>query len=114
MKRTPLKRKTALKAKSWGIKTIGKRGKANRKSRNMISQIAAQNNLYTCEAKLDGCMGTFGIAPAHRHKRDHYNGDAEKLADPQEWVAACQWCHDIMEKSKEKTEEVFERLRPSF
>ena len=113
MKRSPLKRKTPLKAKGWGIKTIGKRGRANSKSRQMIANIAAERGISKCEVKLPGCMETFGIAPAHRHKRDHYNGDAEKLADPNEWVAACQWCHDQMEQNKKLTETVFAQLRPS-
>lgn len=107
-------KRTAIKRKSWGIKKIGKRGMANRKSRAMIAKIAEEHNLQTCEIKLNGCMKTFGVAPAHRHKRDYYNGDAERLADPQEWVIACQHCHDLIEVSRSLTEEVFCRLRPSF
>ena len=108
MKRTPLK------AKRWGIKTIGKRGRANREARKRIAQLGAEMNITECEIKLAGCMRTFGLAPAHKHKRDWYNGDVEKLSDPNEWVGACQYCHDKIESNKALTEEVFNRLRPQY
>lgn len=57
-------------------------------------------------------MGTFGIAPAHRHKRGWYSGDVKLLSDFNQWVAACQHCHNIIEDSRELTEETFLRLRP--
>jgi len=94
------------------INQIGKRGKANRESRNKIAEICEAENLCYCEIQFTNiCMRTFGLAPAHRHKRDYYNGDAEKLADKKQWVIACQACHNEIEVSKEKTEEVFLQLR---
>lgn len=90
---------------------IGKRGKANIESRKKIAEIAEDMNLTTCEVQLDGCMGTFGLAPAHRNKRDYYNGDVEKLSDPKQWVASCQACHEKMEKDRYLTALVFNILR---
>lgn len=108
MKRTPLKRSTKR------INPIGKRGRANIAARRIISEIGAFLNITECEIKLEGCMRTFGLAPAHKHKRDWYNGDVEKLSDPKEWVGACQHCHDKIEVSRTLTEEVFNKLRPTI
>ena len=77
----------------------------------MIAQIAEEKGLDSCEIKLKGCMGTFGVAPAHRKKRVNYSS-AEELADENEWVVACQHCHQIIEDSRELTEETFNQLRP--
>ncbi len=99
MKRTPLKK-------------IGKTGSANIAARNIIAIIAEEKGLDYCEVDLYECMGNWPLAPAHRHKRAWYRGDVEKLSDYNEWVSACQNCHDQMEISPELTEEVFSRLRP--
>lgn len=74
--------------------------------------MAEERWITTCEIKFPGCMGDFGIAPAHRHKRDWYNGNIKLLADYNQWVAACQYCHDKIEMNRELTEETFNRLRP--
>jgi len=94
------------------LNPVGKRGRANYAARQRIAEIAEEKNLTTCEIRLPGCKGNFGLAPAHKNKRDYYNGDVEKLSDPNEWVAGCQWCHELIEKDKKLTAEVFDRLRP--
>lgn len=94
------------------MKKIGKIGEANRKAREMIADQCEALGLDFCEIRLPGCMGTFGIAPAHKHKRVWYKGNPELLADYNEWVAACQACHDKIEVDKELTKVWFERLRP--
>ena len=92
---------------------LGKRGRANIAARRKIAEIAEENGLGYCEARFTGiCQGTFGIAPAHRHKRDWYAGDVEKLSDPNEWAALCQPCHNHIEISRDRTEELFSRIRP--
>lgn len=91
---------------------LGKIGKANRKARQLIAEQCEALNLNSCEIKLPGCTRTFGLAPAHRHKRVWYKGDHKLLADYRQWVAACQRCHDQIEVSRELTEIVFNRLRP--
>ena len=98
MKRSPLKR-------------IGKVGEANIKSRRMIAEICESLNLSRCEIRLGGCLISWPLAPAHRHKRIFYKGDADRLADYRQWVCACQRCHDIIEHNPELTEQIFQKLR---
>lgn len=87
------------------------RSEMNRKARNRIAEISEEKGLTVCEIKLPGCMKTFGLAPAHRRKRIYYH-TAEELADENEWVAACNHCHGIIEDSRKLTEDTFARLRP--
>lgn len=89
------------------------RTEMNKVARKRIAEIAEKKNIQICEIGLPGCMRNFGIAPAHRNKRVHYKS-AEELADYNEWVAACQWCHDKIEVDRVLTEAVFKRLRPEF
>lgn len=95
------------------MKKIGKIGRANIAARRIIAKIAEDLGLDYCEARFPGiCMGTFGIAPAHKHKRVWYAGGVEKLSDINEWGVLCQACHDYIEISRERTEELFNRIRP--
>ena len=93
------------------MRRIGKVGRANIASRKKIAEIAEEKELERCEINLEGCTKTWPLAPAHRHKRAYYKGDAEKLADEKQWVVACQNCHDLIEFNAALTEEVFIRLR---
>ena len=88
------------------------RTQMNKIARRMIAQIAEEHELNSCEIGLPGCMLTFGVAPAHKHKRIHYH-TAEELADYNEWVAACQFCHDKIEVDRKLTEDIFKVLRPN-
>lgn len=98
--------------KKTRINQIGKIGKENFKARKMIAEICESEGLEYCEIQLPGvCMGNFGLAPSHRHKRGWYKGSATKLADKRQWVVACQACHNEIEVSKAKTEEVFMQIR---
>lgn len=91
---------------------LGKVGLANRRARRMIADICEERQLNQCELNLPGCKRYLYLAPAHRHKRSHYQGDADRLADPNEWVVACVVCHDQIEVSRELTAKMFARLRP--
>jgi len=84
---------------------LGKRGKMNIKARKMIADYCELYGIERCELKLDGCTG-MAHAPAHRMKRRYYR-TAEELADPKEWIPACQSCHDKIEKDPELTKQVF-------
>jgi hypothetical protein len=116
---TEIKEKQAIKRekdklkprKPATLKKIGKVGKANIQSRKRIAEIAEEKNLTRCEIQFEGCTLTWPLAPAHRHKRAWYKGDAELLADYNQWVCACQNCHDKIEHDAELTEQVFEKLR---
>lgn len=115
--RTTLKTKTTLKAKKR-MNKVGRVGKANIASRKEIAKKAEAMNLTHCEVGpvllqygINVCLYNFALAPAHRHKRAYYKGDAEQLADVKQWVAACQCCHDAIEFDAELTEAVFIKLR---
>lgn len=113
-----LKTRVGLKAKR-NIRKVGKTGKANITARGLIADYAKKMSLTTCELgpellKLGidaGCTKTWPVAPAHRHKRAWYKGDAILLAHPKQWVVACQCCHDAIEFRPELTEELFMKLR---
>lgn len=121
--RKPIKR-TALKSagsqlKRSPIRKVGKIGKANAAARRKIAKISEKKALKVCELgpvlqrlgiEIE-CMRTWPLAPAHRHKRAWYKGDAELLAHPDQWVCACQVCHDRIESDPVLTEEVFIQLR---
>ncbi len=98
MRRTPLRK-------------VGPIGEANREARQRIATIAEEKGLNYCEIAFLECEN-WPLAPAHRHKRSWYQGDVELLSDFDQWVAACQSCHNAIEHSAEKTERVFNRLRP--
>jgi len=87
---------------------------ANKIARQRIAEIAEEKNIISCEVLLPGCMKTFGIAPAHKHKRIWYKGDPLLLSRYNEWICACVACHEKMETSRELTEETFKRLRPTI
>ena len=96
------------------IKKSGKIAQANTKARKIIAEKCQELELNYCEIAFNKdvqCLGTSFLAPAHKHKRAWYKGDVELLADYNEWVAACQNCHNHMEFNPKLTEEVFERLR---
>jgi len=114
---TGLKTKTTLKARK-NIRKIGKVGKANIASRKEIAKKAEAMKLTSCEVGpvllkygINVCTYDWPLAPAHRHKRSWYKGDAEKLSDAKQWVCACQSCHDAIEFDAQLTEEVFMKLR---
>ena len=116
--RKSLNVRTGLRPKS-AIRKVGKTGRANIKSRKQIALQAEAMNLKKCEVGKvlkkfgidSGCTETWPLAPAHRHKRAFYNGDAELLADKKQWVCACQNCHDTIEHDAALTEAVFIELR---
>lgn len=48
---------------------------------------------------------------AHRHKRIWYKSQPEKLYDWNEFLLLCLRCHHDIEYSRDKTDELFNRLR---
>lgn len=106
--------KTGSQLKRTRIRKVGKVGHVNREARTMIADIAENMGLNYCEIGLPGCLMSFFLAPAHRHKRSWYRGDSALLAAYGEWISACQNCHDRIEHNKELTESIFERLRPYY
>lgn len=94
------------------LSKIGKVGTANLEARKRIATLAEELGLNYCEIGLQGCLVTSFLAPAHRHKRAWYKGNVELLADYEQWIAACQNCHNQIEHDKELTERFFNKLRP--
>lgn len=94
------------------FRRVGKVGRANIESRKKIAEICEEKQLNRCELNFIGCMQTWPLAPAHRHKRAWYKGDVELLADFNQWVVACVVCHDTIEHDGMLTEELFNKLRP--
>ena len=93
------------------LNKIGRTGRANIEARKRIAEIAEEKGLNHCELRFSGCTGSWPLAPAHKNKRNYYQGDVEKLSDFKQWVVACTSCHDRIENNKELTKIVFEKLR---
>lgn len=93
------------------MKKIGKIGKANQKANRLLKIMFESKGITYCELRLDGCLGTFALSFAHRHKRHWYRGQLEKLHDFQQVALSCIKCHEIIEKDSELTEKIFKELR---
>lgn len=111
--------------KKTRLNQIGKKGRANLGANKILAKRWIDEGIDYCEIGALGefnerfyklfsidCLKNWLLQNVHRHKRDHYNGDQEKLADRNEVVRGCQNCHDKIEVNKKLTEEVFEELRP--
>jgi hypothetical protein len=93
------------------INKIGKVGQANREARQRIAEIAEEKCLDYCEVGFkDICMGTMGLAPAHRRPRSYYLGDADKLSDYNEWLSCCMACHTRLDSRSQTTQEESDRI----
>ena len=97
--------------KKTRLKPIGKIGRRNMHANDLLKVMFAKEFVDSCEVKLDGCMGDFGISFAHRHKRIWYRKQPNLLSDWHQVVLACASCHGLMETDKELTKFVFEDLR---
>lgn len=90
---------------------IGRRTKEWIIERAKLVIIYREKGIESCEVRLEKCMGKFGLSFAHRHKRVWYYDKPGLLGSFNETVRACAYCHSEMEKDKDLTEEVFNRLR---
>ena len=105
MKRTPLK-------------PVGKIGRANKRADRKIAQIAMDHEIYYCEAcEVLAELGHLGWqclqshSNTHRHERDDYKHDLDKLWDFKQWIYACIPAHQFLDRNKEIREQVFIKLR---
>ncbi|GEM_PF-1883833 len=76
-----------------------------------IKELCEKYQIHSCELQLDGCKGSWELHPAHRRKRRWYLSHPELLYDMQNWVLACQHCHNRLEFNARLTEQSFIRLR---
>lgn len=58
----------------------------------------------------ESCGTTSGLTFAHKKKRRHYR-TVEELTDYNEVIVLCMYEHQLAEKSKRLTEQLFDRLR---
>lgn len=93
------------------MKQIGKIGKRNIEANKILKKIFEEKEIYNCENP--NCQSGFCLTFAHRHKREWYRPvERQKLLyDFNEVLLLCLKCHDEIEVSKEKTEELFNKLR---
>ena len=91
------------------LKRIGKIGKANIEANKILRE--KLGHIIYCEMKLAGCLGSWPLQFAHRHKRIFYKGEVGKLSDIKQVVVACQNCHYRQENDKQLTEAIFFNLR---
>ena len=96
--------------KCW-IKKIGRQGRINLAANKILKDKYYLLGVNSCEIKLQGCLGGFTIAPAHRHRRWFYIKQPELLSDINQSVLACQNCHEKIDNNKELLEKVFDKLR---
>ncbi len=94
------------------INKPGKRVKEWIRERAKLRRIYQKKGITSCEIRLEGCMGVFGLSFAHKHKRVWYYDKPGLLGSFEETVRACAYCHTKIERDKQLTEEVFNRLRP--
>lgn len=94
------------------MKRVGKIGRINQEARKKIALYCAEHSLSHCELLFPGCMGTFGVAPAHKEKREWYRTRPELLYDRSHFKIACQFCHEILDNraktTKKQSDEIFE------
>lgn len=86
---------------------MGRRTKANLEANRRLKKLFIEKGITRCEV----CGADNFLSFAHRHKRDWYSGDVEKLSDWEQVLLLCIPCHEKIEVSREKTEELFNKLR---
>lgn len=86
---------------------IGKRGKINIQANRDLKEYFLEIEVERCER----CGTGWGLTFAHRHKRYWYYSRPELLSDPNQVLLLCLDCHRHIEPSRERTEELFLRLR---
>lgn len=90
----------------------GKVSKNNALARARIAEIAEEKNITECELKLDeDCTVYYFLAPAHRRRREDYRASVEMLSDYNEWICACQSCHQKIDDDEQLKEKKFKELR---
>lgn len=87
------------------MKKIGKIGQINLDARRKIATQCFELGIEYCELNFPGCMVSFGVAPAHKEKREWYRKHPELLYDRSHWRVACQWCHEILDNRSKTTKE---------
>lgn len=89
---------------------MSKRGLINAKANRQLKKLFTNLGVCWCES----CGSTSNpLSYSHRHpRRWYYDKPDETLWDHNQVILCCLPCHQDHEGNREKTEELFERLRP--
>lgn len=84
------------------MRTYGKsnRSKERRRWQRELAAYWKASPISYCEARLSGCVGSFGLSPAHSKKRRFIRTKEDYF----EVVAACQNCHQQLDQKMSHTE----------
>ena len=78
----------------------------NREANKLMKKWCIEHETTRCEL----CGNDNFLSFAHRQKRVDYHS-IEELSNPKEFLLLCVPCHQKIEYSREKTKEVFAKLR---
>lgn len=99
LKRSPLNR-------------VGVKGKANIEANKRLKRIFEEmGQKNECEIRIEGCLKNWTLGFAHRHRRNWYNGDVDKLSDYKQVLISCASCHEKIDRDNKLLEAVFKTLR---
>ena len=91
---------------------MGKIQKLNAKANRKLKELFISKDIRWCELnEPHNCNQLLGLTFAHRYKRRKYRKYPELLWDFDQVLLLCMNAHQILEINKNKTAEVFERLR---
>ena len=79
----------------------------NKEANQVLKKVFESKGITRCE----NCNGTFALQFAHKWKRIKYRRKLHLLSDFRHVILLCQVCHHNIEYDKDKTKELFERLR---
>lgn len=86
---------------------LGKRGRLNKTANHRLAEEFLKRGITHCEK----CGLSNGLTWAHRKKRRYYTL-VEELCDFDNVILLCLSCHQKIEYDKQRTEELFNQLRP--
>lgn len=89
-----------------------KKRRSYRMTREELLDIYLGQGITRCELRFPNCTASMFLGIAHRHKRHWYLGREGRLWSWNQTILACNNCHNVIEYNKEKTKEVFRKLRP--
>ena len=86
---------------------IGKKVREWIKASDILEEIYLEKGIVTCELRLEGCWINNALHFAHKYKRN----DPRCEHTFEGTILLCNPCHHQIEYDREKTEEVFKKLR---
>lgn len=90
---------------------IGKRGKYNLQALKKLKELFHELGITKCEVGLDTCLKDNFLTWHHFKKRRYYYSRFELLSKFSQVLCVCLNCHDLLERDKELSEQMFTKLR---